>query len=210
MYLRGLLRGIVDAPARDPGLRARLRRAAARHGSARLHRLLERCDPASASRLPPADTQRVVRALEIAFAGDATWSERLREAGSWGDGPGRYPAHLVVLDLPKEALAARLDARVDRFFSRGLIEEVRALLDAGVPAGANAFKAIGYREVVRAIEAGQDPGDTFDEVRRATRRYAKRQRTWFRSERGAFAVDASEGPAAAAAAILERWRSSAS
>lgn len=203
MYLRGLLRGIVDAPARDPALRERLRRAAARFGSARLHRRLERCDPESARRLAPADAQRVARALEIALAGGASWSQRLREAGSWASGVERYRALKVVLDLPSEALAARLDARVDGFFAAGLVAEVKDLLASGVPASANAFKAIGYREVLRALSAGADPEGVAEEVRKATRRYAKRQRTWFRGERDAVRVDAAGGLEAAVDAIVE-------
>jgi tRNA dimethylallyltransferase len=205
MYLRGLLRGVVDAPARDPELRERLRRLATRFGTARLHRLLARCDPESARRLPPRDAQRVVRALEIAFAGGARWSERLREAGSWSSGVERYPSLKVVLDLPREVLAARLDARVDGFFARGLVAEVRDLLASGIPGTANAFKAIGYREVVRALAEGIDPASVVEEVRRATRRYAKRQRTWFRGERDALRLDGSPGVEATVRTILECW-----
>ena len=207
MYLRGLLRGVVDAPARDPELRDRLRRLAERHGAARLHRLLLRCDPESARRLPPADAQRVVRALEIALAGGGRWSERLREEGSWSSGVERYPSLKVVLDLPREVLARSLDARVDGFFAGGLVAEVRRLLAAGIPSRANAFKAIGYREVLSALERGIDPESVVDDVRRATRRYAKRQRTWFRSERDALRVDMEPGCEAATRVILECWRS---
>lgn len=210
MYLRGLLRGIVEAPPRDPAVRDRLRRLAERRGSARLHRLLGRCDPESARRLPPGDGQRIVRALEIAFAGGSTWSARLRESGSWSAGDERYPSFKAALDLPAPLLGARLDARVEAFFARGLVDEVRRLLAEGVPKEANAFKAIGYREVLRAILDGADPSGTVDAVRGATRRYAKRQRTWFRGERDVVWVDASAGEEATAEILVERWRSTAS
>lgn len=205
MYLRGLLRGIVAAPARDPELRERIRRAASRFGAARLHRRLASLDPESARRIPPRDAQRVQRAIEIALTGRDTWSGTLLREGTWSGAKERFDAAKFVLELPAEALARKLDMRVDAFFEAGLVEEVRGLLRSGVPDSANAFKAIGYREVLRALRAGEDPEATRDEVRRATRRLAKRQRTWFRSEPGVVRVDASRGPEAVAAVVEEAW-----
>lgn len=208
MYLRGLLAGIVATPPRDAALRERLHGIAARRGSAPLHRWLERLDPGSARRLMPSDTQRIVRALELALEGSGSWSERLAEGGTWGRGVERYAALKFGVDRPREGLAARLAARVDAFFAAGLVEEVRALLAAGVPREANALKAIGYREVADAIARGDDPAAVRDAVVAATRRYAKRQRTWFRKEPGLTWLDASEGPDALAAAIAAIWRGS--
>jgi len=206
MYLRGLLRGLVPAPPRDPRLRQRLRVMAARFGTPRLHRLLARIDPASAQRLPPGDTQRVVRALEVAFAGPSTWSVTLRELGTWSAGQDRFAAVKIGLDMDREALGRRLDTRVDGFYRAGLVEEVRGLLAAGVPPSANAFKAIGYREVLAVLEAGGGSEDAREETRKSTRRLAKRQRTWFRREGGVHWLDAENGPEALAARIEEIWR----
>jgi tRNA dimethylallyltransferase len=206
MYLRGLLRGIVETPARDEALRERLRRMAARHGSARLHRFLSSLDPGSAARLAPADGQRVVRALELALLGGANWSERLAREGTWSAARERYRTLKIGLDMERAALVDRLAARVDAFFAAGLVEEVRALLAAGVPKSANAFKAIGYREVIAALGAGHDPETAREAVKISTRRYAKRQRTWFRAEPGIVWLDAAEGPARLAARIAELWR----
>lgn len=205
MYLRGLLRGLVAAPARDAVLRDRLRRIASRSGSARLHRLLARLDPGSAERLPPGDTQRVVRALEVALAGEATWSQTLRERGTWSAGAERFTALKAGLDLERDQLARRLDARVDGYFDAGLVQEVRGLLARGVPPAANAFKAIGYREVLSRLSADGDPEAARDEVQRNTRRLAKRQRTWFRSEPGVLWLDASSGPEVLADRIEREW-----
>jgi tRNA dimethylallyltransferase len=193
MYLRGLLRGIVDAPARDRRLRERLRAVAGRRGTPSLHRWLARRDPASADRLAPGDTQRVVRALELALSGDATWSERLRSEGSWADGSERYRALKIGLDLEKGALNGRIDDRVVGFMKAGLVEEIERLLSEGVPPDANAFKAIGYREVLASRGPAFDPESVTEEIRRNTRRYAKRQRTWFRKEPGVIWLDAGEG-----------------
>lgn len=204
LYLRGLLRGVVDAPPRDPDLRVRLYTVARRRGTPTLHRMLGRLDPASAERLAPGDTQRIVRAIELASAG-STWSARLRTGGTWASGSDRYPALKIGLDLERDALVRRLDARVDRFFDAGLEAEVRRLLERGVPRSANAFKAIGYREVLAAIDAGRETGDVRDEVKRSTRRYAKRQRTWFRKEPGVVWLDAGLDPRDQAERVIEEW-----
>jgi tRNA dimethylallyltransferase len=196
----------VETPARDEALRERLRRMAARHGPARLHRFLSSLDPASAARLAPADGQRVVRALELALLGGATWSERLAREGTWSAARERYRSLKIGLDLERGALVDRLAARVDAFFEAGLVEEVRSLLAAGVPESANAFKAIGYREVIAALGAGEDPDTVREAVKISTRRYAKRQRTWFRAEPGIVWLDAAEGPARLAARVVDLWR----
>jgi len=205
LYLRGLLRGIVSAPPVDPGLRERLRALAARYGSPRLHRLLGRLDAESSRRISPGDSQRVTRALEIALSGSSTWSERLRAEGSWATGAERYPALKIGLDADPGWLDARLPERVAGFFDAGLVEEVRALLAAGVPSRANALRAIGYREVSAAIEQGREPTAVADDIVQATRRYRKRQRTWFRKEPGIVWLDAAQGPEALASQIVEMW-----
>jgi tRNA dimethylallyltransferase len=204
LYLRGLLRGVVPAPPRSEDLRARLRGMAGRHGSPRLHRWLRALDPVTASRIPPNDAQRIVRGLELALTGD-TWSDRLAREGTWS-GPGeRYRALKIGLDGDREVLAGRIDERVDGFFAAGLVREVRERLADGVPPEANAFKAIGYREVLAAMREGSDPEGTRDAVKASTRRYAKRQRTWFRSETGVVWLDAGEGISALLDRTLDLW-----
>lgn len=206
MYLRGLLKGIVEAPARDERLRERLRARLARDGPRRLHAILSRLDPGSAARVPPEDRQRVVRALELALSGGPSWSQRLAGEGTWSKPEERFRALKFALDLPREALARRLAERVGAFFDAGLCEEVDRLLAEGVPPGANAFKAIGYREVLRARLEGGDPRGTREEIVTATRRLAKRQRTWLRREPALRWLDAAEGDEALVARIEEAWR----
>jgi tRNA dimethylallyltransferase len=190
LYLRGLLRGIVALPPRDAELRSRLRAIAERRGSARLHRWLARLDPPSAARIAPGDRQRVLRALELALGSDRTWSARLAEEGAFASGVERFASRKLGLTLDRATLFDALDARVVRFFEEGLVDEVRALLAAGVPSSANALKAIGYREVVDALGRGIDPRSVLAQVQRSTRRYAKRQLTWFRREPGVTWLDA--------------------
>lgn len=210
MYLRALLRGLVAAPARDEAFRRRVLAAAARRGTAGLHRALARRDPESAARIPPGDRQRIARALELARRGGRTLSERL-ERGTWDPStPERYAASKYGLDYRPErraALGERLDRRVARFFDDGLVEEVRDLVarDAEGALASSALKAIGYREVARALRAGADPRTALEEVRRNTRRLVKRQRTWFRREPGVRWLDAERPVEESAATIVAAW-----
>lgn len=193
LYLRGLLKGIADAPRRDAALRARLGAVAARRGLPFLHRMLRRLDPDAAARLPPRDRQRIARALEVALAARRPLTELIRAAPFGAD---RYPAVKIGLTMDRVALYRRIDERIARFFAAGLVDEVRDLLARGVPPEANAFKALGYREAMRHARGELSLAGAIEAAARATRRYAKRQWTWFRREEGVtwFPLD----PAAAA------------
>jgi tRNA dimethylallyltransferase len=205
MYLRGLLKGLVALPPRDEALRERLRKLLSRFGAPRLHRLLAALDPPTAARVTSKDAQRIVRALELSFATGETWSRRLVRDGTWASSAERYRAVKFGLDLDRDRLAARLAARVDAFFAGGLAEEVARLMADGVPASANAFKGIGYREVVRALLDRREPKDTREAVVIATRQLAKRQRTWFRKEPGLTWLDEAEGAEVLATRIAAAW-----
>ena len=206
LYLRGLLRGIVPAPPRDARLRARLHALAERRGPAALHRLLARIDPESARRLSPSDAQRVARAVEFGLLAGEPFSARLAGTGTWASGRERFATLKVGLTLERAELYARLDRRVEAFFAGGLVEEVERLLVAGLPPGANALKAIGYREVAAALASGGDPRAVVEDVKRNTRRYAKRQLTWFRGEPEVVWFDAGAGIPPLVDAVLARWR----
>jgi tRNA dimethylallyltransferase len=208
LYLRGLLRGIVSSPPRDERLRERIHAMGRRRGSAALHRWLRRLDPASAKRLSAGDTQRVARAIEFVLLGDEPWSERLRREGTWASATERYLTLKIGLDSERSRLHERIDRRVDCFFDAGLVEEVRNLIDAGLAPEANALKAIGYREVLAAMRADEDPESVREEIKRNTRRYAKRQRTWFRSEPDLVWLDAEETTAEQVRRVLDLWRRS--
>lgn len=205
MYLRGLLKGIVAAPPRNETLRERLRAQVARFGSPRLHRLLASLDPVSANRVKPGDAQRVVRALELALSSGETWSARLARMGTWSGTEERYRALKFGLDLDRDDLAGRLAARVDTFFEADLPGEVDRLLALGVPETANAFKGIGYREILRARLERRDPAGEREAIVVATRQYAKRQRTWFHKEPGLVWLDAALGLEALAATVVAAW-----
>jgi tRNA dimethylallyltransferase len=205
MYLRGLLKGIVPVPPRDEMLRARLNAQIARFGARRVHRLLATLDPESARRVRPEDAQRIVRALELALRSAETWSATLARAGTWAGGEERYRALKFGLDLDRGVLASRLAARVDTFFEADLPGEVERLLAEGVPESANAWKGIGYREILRARRERRDPAEMREAIVIATRQYAKRQRTWFRKEPGLVWLDASVGIDALVQAVVYAW-----
>ena len=188
LYLRALLRGMAEAPRRVPALRQRLRARAASRGVPWLHRMLARLDPETAARLPQRDQQRLVRALEVRFLEGRPLSAILRERPFGG---ARYDAVLVGLTMERRRLHARIDARVDAFFAAGLVEEVRRHLAAGRPRDANAFKALGYKEVLAHLRGEGTLEEAVALTKRNTRRYAKRQGTWFRAEPGVtwFTID---------------------
>src|SRR4029450_1760342 len=195
LYLQGLLRGVFAGPSRDESLRARLLGVEARRGSQALHRMLRRTDPATAARLGPRDTQRIVRALEVGFLTGRPLSEHLaREGGPkapralegkaararWGS--DRWPAIKIGLRLPRDLQIRAIEARVDRFLASGWEEEVRRLLGSGLPEKANCWKALGYREIRRLVRGETDAAQARATIVRETRQYANRQMTWFPAE----------------------------
>lgn len=179
LYLRALLHGVVAAPGRDPALRARLEAEAARVGRPALHARLAAIDPEAAARIRPNDLVRIVRALEIAAGG--TRPSELHAAHAFQE--DRYEARLVALDPPREALHARIDARVAEMFAGGLLAEARAL--AARLGGALPPKLpIGYDEAIACVRGELEVTEAIRRVQVAHRRYARRQVIWLRRERG--------------------------
>ncbi|MFT3915910.1 MAG: tRNA (adenosine(37)-N6)-dimethylallyltransferase MiaA [Anaeromyxobacteraceae bacterium] len=179
LYLRALLHGVVAAPGRDPALRARLEAEAAALGRPALHARLAAVDPAAAARIGPNDLVRIVRALEIA-AGGRTQSEL---HAAHGFEAVRYDAAILALDPPRDELHRRIDARVVAMFDRGLLDEARAL-DARFGESLPPKLPIGYAEAVAVVRGELDRAEAIRRVQAAHRRYAKRQLTWLRGERG--------------------------
>jgi len=179
LYLRALLGGISATPAVDPRLRAWLRRAAADHRLPALRRWLRVLDPATAARTTDGDTQRTLRALELALGSG-------RPQSAWTAAQPFREGHLRVrrigLTLPRAVLYDRIAARVAKMVAAGWVREVEMLLAAGWDPGAPAFQAIGYRQLVQHIRGEIPLEQALDETIRSTRRFAKRQSTWFRTE----------------------------
>jgi tRNA dimethylallyltransferase len=179
LYYRALTRGLFPGPARDEPLRERLRGVAARRGPAFLHRMVARVDPASARRILPGDQVRLVRALEVYLLTGRTLTAHFADTVS--PLPGVEVIGLL-LQVPSADLRARIEARVDRQLARGWVDEVRALLTAGVPRDAHAFGALGYRQLVAHLDGAIDAPATRELIVAETRRYARRQLIWFRKE----------------------------
>lgn len=177
-YLSALLEGLPPGDAADPSLRSALS-AWARPRPETAHRFLELNDPVSARRIPPANLRYTLRALEILLTTGVRASERPRPGGGW---TARWRLVKVGIRPDREDLYARIAARVAAMLQRGWDDEVRRLLDEGVPVESQAFQAIGYREVVEWIQGRADRRETEERIVRATRQLAKRQRTWFARE----------------------------
>jgi tRNA dimethylallyltransferase len=181
LYLRALLEGLADAPGRSEKLRARLRERAERRGGIYLHRLLGRLDPATATRIAPHDTQKVIRALEIRLVAGKPVGE-IHHSGRKGlEG---YVIHKIGLAPQREQLYVRIDRRVEAMLEAGWLEEVKTLLVRRVPATAKPFEFIGYAELREHLEGRVSREEAIKQIQQATRRYAKRQMTWFRREPG--------------------------
>jgi tRNA dimethylallyltransferase len=179
LYLRALLEGLAEAPLRSEALRARLHRSAARRGSAHLHALLRRLDPAAAMRISRNDRQKLVRALEVCLLAGRSLTEVHRAGRVALQG---YAPLKIGLGPPRAALYRRIEQRVHRMLERGWLDEVAALLEGGTSASAKPFQFIGYRELRAHLEEGKPLADAVTAIAQATRRYAKRQLTWFRKE----------------------------
>jgi tRNA dimethylallyltransferase len=179
LYLRALLDGISPVPAGDPAVRQRLRRRLAEEGLPALRAELLRLDPGTAARLPAGDTQRTLRALEVAWTSGrplASWIARQPF------GQNRLAALRLGLTLPRAILYDRIAVRVARMVADGWVREVEALLDCGLSPRLPAFQAIGYRQIAHHLLGGCTLEAALEETVRATRRLAKRQLTWFRKE----------------------------
>ncbi|HLL70883.1 MAG TPA: tRNA (adenosine(37)-N6)-dimethylallyltransferase MiaA [Pyrinomonadaceae bacterium] len=181
-YLRALRQPFFPSPPTDERLRARLTSIRERRGAERLHKILRRLDPRSAARLHARDWSRVQRALEVRLQTGAPISVQQPARPAPPDFAARM--HLFALSPPRDALYARINSRAARHFEAGLVEEVRRLLDAGVPAASNALGAHGYRRVVEHLRGERTLQSAVEQTKLDVRHYAKRQLTWFRREAG--------------------------
>jgi tRNA dimethylallyltransferase len=180
LYLKALLHGLFDGPPADAALRERLADEAGRLGSAALHARLAEVDAASAARLHPNDVRRIIRALEVwqltgrpLSAWQTQWSSTTHHAPR--------PTHRVLwLDLPRDELYARIDARAVRMFDGGLIDEADRLRRLPKPLGREAAQAVGYKEAFAYLDGQATREEALRQLRTRSRRLARRQLTWFR------------------------------
>ena len=179
LYLRALLLGLFEGPARSEALRERLRAMAARRGRAFLHRLLRRLDAVAAGRILPRDTQKIIRALEVCILARQPLSTLHARGRAALEG---FRITKIGLNPPRSQLYERINQRVAGMFAAGLWEETRAMLARSDRDGIKALGALGYRQARAALEGKTSRQEAVVQTRAATRQYAKRQITWFRRE----------------------------
>ncbi|SMC55951.1 tRNA (adenosine(37)-N6)-dimethylallyltransferase MiaA [Papillibacter cinnamivorans] len=179
LYAEALVSGRDFAPAgTQTACREELQKQLEREGPEAMLELLRRFDPDSAARLHRNDSKRILRALEVWYVSGKTISQHNEETRR---APPRYEAFWIGLNyLNRQDLYDRIDSRVDRMLAAGLLEEVRALLAGGVPKNGTALQAIGYKELVNVVQGTADLASAVDKIKMESRRYAKRQLTWFR------------------------------
>jgi tRNA dimethylallyltransferase len=179
LYLRALLEGLADAPARSEELRARLEAGADARSLQYLHRVLRRLDPEAALRIGSRDRPKMIRAIEVCLLTGRTLSEVHRMGRTPLEG---YRPIKIGLQPPRAALYERIERRVHTMLDRGWLDEVDGLVRSGVPKNSKPFDFIGYSELQAHIEGTVTLAAATKAIAQATRRYAKRQLTWFRKE----------------------------
>ncbi len=181
MYWKAIIDGFYeDATHYSSCIRKQLELSLEREGSEALYQQLGEIDPISQFRINKNDTKRLLRALEVALQGGKTLSEKWLE-------PNRQAWHclpiMIWLDRPRASLYQRIDARVDAMIKKGLLEEVDRLLEMGYDAGTYTMSSMGYEELLMFRDGHYPLDKAIDEIKKNSRRFAKRQTTWFRKDR---------------------------
>lgn len=175
LYVRAVLERF-EFPGTDPVVRERLERELAVAGPAPLHARLRAADPDAAASILPGNGRRIVRALEVIELTGAPFTASLPEPAPY------YPSVQIGVDLDTALLDERIALRVDRMWADGLVAETRELVGRGLPAGRTASRALGYQQVLRFLTGELSESEAHDETVRATRRFVRRQRSWFRRD----------------------------
>ena len=178
LYMDALIRGNAFAPCPSTGRREELEALAASQGIEAVIERLRAVDPESAARLHPSDQKRIIRAMEVYLETGMTITEHNRKTQEIP--PKYHPIRFTLTDRQRQTLYDRIDRRVDAMVEAGLIEEIQGLLARGVPEKCTAMQAIGYKEFVAALHGACSLEEAAGQVKQSSRRYAKRQLTWFR------------------------------
>ncbi|MGN1000266.1 MAG: tRNA (adenosine(37)-N6)-dimethylallyltransferase MiaA [Faecousia sp.] len=181
LYMDALIKGNAFAPFPSTGMRQRLEAQADRDGMDAMLELLRSVDPDSAGRLHPADRKRIIRALEVYYeTGETITAHNLKTQAV----PPRFsPLWFALEDENRQDLYSRIDRRVEAMLQAGLLDEIRSLLAEGVSPRCTAMQAIGYKEFLAALSGQYSIAEAVAQVQQSSRRYAKRQLTWFRRNR---------------------------
>lgn len=204
LYLKALTHGLFEGPVHDPELRDALNARAREEGSAVLHAELATIDPESAARIHPNDAKRIVRGLEVHRQTGRTLTQLQQE---WEQPSAARPRTLVGLEVGVERLDERIAARTAAMLDAGWVEEAVAIRD-GVGFGPTSSQALGYADVLRFADGELSRGEMEEAVRLATRRFARRQRTWFRGFPDITWVDGEKDPEHALGVLADALRGS--
>ncbi len=191
LYFRGVVDGLFEGPGADATLRKQLEQEAAQHGVEVLHDRLRSCDPESADRIHPNNLTRVIRALEVYELTGTPMSEHQQQ---WNPENQRYPFIAFGLTMPRAQLYYRIEQRVDVMLANGLIAEVESLLTAGYSRETFALQSFGYKELIAYLDGKCTYLEAVEQLRQNTRRFAKRQLTWFRKDKRIEWVDRESTP----------------
>lgn len=178
LYMDALIRGNAFAPCPSTGRREELEALAASQGIEAVIERLRAVDPESAARLHPSDQKRIIRAMEVYLETGMTITEHNRKTQEIP--PKYHPIRFTLTDRQRQTLYDRIDRRVDAMVEAGLIDEIQGLLARGIPEKCTAMQAIGYKEFVAALHGACSLEEAAGQVKQSSRRYAKRQLTWFR------------------------------
>lgn len=179
LYIRALIRGLADTPKGDPLMREELKMEAEEYGREFLHEKLKRIDPVAAENIHANNVVRVIRAIEVAMLADRKLSE-VHERHGFGESP--YDVMMLGIDMERALLCKRIEERVDRMIGTGLKGEVERLLEMGYDRNLKPMRGVGYKEMCAHILDAIPIDRAVELIKRDSRRYAKRQMTWFRKE----------------------------
>ena len=179
LYIRTVTQGLFTSPKIDPAIRERLKREGEEQGEESLFQRLMKVDPETASRLHPNDLFRTIRALEV-FDSTGVPISFYRDQHRFGERP--YVTLKIGLEINRERLYRRIEERVDRMIERGFLEEVKGLMEKGYDSQLKPMQSLGYKQMVKFLSKEIEWSETVGEIKRDTRRYAKRQWTWFKAD----------------------------
>lgn len=181
LYLKALLDGLFPEGKKVPSIRKRLEQKAQQKGLEPMWKKLEEVDPSYAQKIGKKDKIRIIRALEVFYASHKPLSEHFARTRSFVED---FHIIKIGLKLERSMIYKKIEERVDRMFQRGIVEEVRSLLEQGVGQDSPPFRALGYAQVLKYLREEISLEQAIELTKKETRRYAKRQMTWFRKMKG--------------------------